>query len=311
MLQSPVLQSPDHELETGALEHRSTRNFVNVRGQSGCLTMNFKIHSICTAKNEGDIIEYCIRQALKWSDSVIVYDGESTDGTWEKVVALGREDRRVIPWKQDGKVFQESLRSEVFNAFRHTAEENDWWCHLDADEFYPEDIREFLGFIRRPYHVVWGIPIEYYLTHGDLEKIDFYGPISDILSELRYYRIENKEIRFFRHRRRLRWKIDRGWPSHMGLPYPKPVIYRHYKYRSPHQIEKRLETRMSNKDRGFPGWENVSGGRWQDKIEDREKLRYDKRDGKIEIDPALIRGFRDPFYRHGIKWLMHTTGIWP
>ena len=44
-----------------------------------------KIHSICVVKNEADIVGYCLREALKWSDYVYVYDGESTDGTWEVV----------------------------------------------------------------------------------------------------------------------------------------------------------------------------------------------------------------------------------
>ena len=103
----------------------------------------FSIHAICVVKNEADIVESSLRTALQWADRIIVYDGDSTDGTWEKVCAMRSE--RIVPWKQDGKVFQESLRAEVFNAFRQGARSGDWWCHLDADEFYIDDPRAFLS----------------------------------------------------------------------------------------------------------------------------------------------------------------------
>ena len=63
---------------------------------------NFKIHSICVVKNEADIIEHCLTEAAKWSDYIYIYDGESTDGTWEKVLAMQSE--KIIPWKRHDKV---------------------------------------------------------------------------------------------------------------------------------------------------------------------------------------------------------------
>ncbi len=80
---------------------------------------NFRIHSIMTVKNEADIIGSCIRAATKWSDHIIIYDGESEDDTWKISKNLEQEfPGKVIAWKQDGKVFSESLRSEVFNEYR-------------------------------------------------------------------------------------------------------------------------------------------------------------------------------------------------
>jgi hypothetical protein len=67
---------------------------------------DFKIHCIALCKNEADVIGLCLTEAAKWADLIYVYDGASTDGTWELVKQLSNP--RIIPWKQDGKVFKEA-----------------------------------------------------------------------------------------------------------------------------------------------------------------------------------------------------------
>ena len=42
-----------------------------------------KIHAICLTRNEADVIEPCLLEAAQWADRIYVYDGASTDGTWE------------------------------------------------------------------------------------------------------------------------------------------------------------------------------------------------------------------------------------
>ena len=269
---------------------------------------DFKIHSICVVKNEADIIEYCLEEASKWSDYIYIYDGESIDGTWEKVLAM--QNDKIIPWKQNGKVFQESLRGEVFNAFKHQAKPGDWWCHLDADEFYLNSPREFLTRVQPPIHVVWGISIEYYLTTQDEELLDFTQPISKLLPQIRFYKAENSEPRFFRHRNGLLW--DRGsWPQHMGLVNKERILYKHYKYRSPEQIQKRLETRINNRARGFPGWEHAAGGTWQDKLVAPQTLHQDLQDGNYIMNNSALPNHLEPFPKRVLKRVMHGVGMLP
>lgn len=271
------------------------------------MNKEFKIHSICVVKNEVDIIGYCLEQALHWSDYIYVYDGESNDGTWEKVLSMKSD--RIIPWKQDGKVFQESLRGEVFNAFKDRAKPGDWWCHLDSDEFYPQSPREFLAKVHPFNHVVWGIAIEYYLTYKDVDLIDFNQPISELLPLLGFYKIENSEPRFFRHRDGLVW--DNGsWPKHMGIVNKERIFYKHYKYRTPEQIQKRLDTRQSNRERGFPGWEHAVQTDWRQKLTDHNKLHYDYQDGNYVVDIAALPNHLEPLPQRFIKRLMHGFGIW-
>ena len=272
------------------------------------LNSDFKIHSICLVKNEADIIEECLQEASKWSDHIYVYDGESTDGTWEKVLAMQSDS--IIPWKQDGKVFQESLRGEVFNAFKHQAKDGDWWCHLDADEFYDCSPKKFLAEVDHRNHVVWGIAVEYYLTHKDVENVDFSVSTSELLSKLRYYKAENSEPRFFRHRAGLAWG-DGSWPEHVGVVNPERIIYRHYKYRTPQQIQRRLDTRRNNRERGFPGWEHAVEINWQDKLVDVSELNHDVKNGPYKIDQTKVPNHLESFPRRTLKKLMHGTGIWP
>jgi glycosyltransferase involved in cell wall biosynthesis len=267
----------------------------------------FRIHAICVVKNEADIIEYCLKAASTWCDRIIVYDGKSTDGTWEKVQALASE--RIIPWKQDGKVFQESLRAEVFNAFRDGSRPGDWWCHLDADEFYFDNPRSFLSIVPWPFHVVWGIAVEFYLTDADLGLPDDQS-MKERLAALRHYRVENSEPRFFRDRKRLVWREDRGWPSLMGPVYQRRILYGHYKYRSPAQIQKRLDTRRQSVERGFPGWQHAIQSTWRDKIVPASKLKVSM-DNNYEYSELDLPSHLEPRGKRLAKRLLHRIHLLP
>jgi hypothetical protein len=269
----------------------------------------FHIHSICVVKNEADIIGHCLEEALKWCDFVYVYDGDSDDGTWETVLRM--QDQRIIPWKRDGKVFRESLRAEVFNEFRERSRPGDWWCHLDADEFYAQDPRQFLRTVQAPVHVVWSIMIEYYLTVNDVAEIDFAAPVKEILPKLKSYEVTNSEPRFFRYRRGLRWPLSATWPLHMGLSHPDRLLLKHYKYRSPAQISRRLATRQQNINRGFRGWMNSRTIDWREKIWNAAELHEDRGDGSYLIDSARLPDHRGSRPRRWIQRAMHGLGIWP
>jgi hypothetical protein len=274
------------------------------------MSRDFKIHCICVVKNEGDIIRAGLEAAAEWSDRIIVYDGQSDDDTWETVCDMAGD--KIIPWKQDGKVFQESLRAEVFNAFREGSRPGDWWCHLDADEFYVENPREFLSRVPWPYHVVWGIAVEFYLTEKDVDpdyRLRPEVPAAD-LGRLSYYLVSNSEPRFFRDRRRLVWPADAGWPVNVGPVYPKRLLYKHYKYRSPEQTQLRLETRRRSIARGFSGWEHARAGDWREKQHPSGTLKKHA-SGTFEFDAGTLPQHLDPMVKHSAKLFLHGVGILP
>ena len=273
------------------------------------MNKKIKIHSICVVKNEADIIEYCLLEASKWSDYIYVYDNGSNDGTWETVLSLKND--KIIPWKQEDKCFQESLRGEVFNEFKHKAQPGDWWCRLDSDEFYVQSPRDFLSKVHPLNHVVWGIAIEYYLTQKDIDSLNFEQSIPDLLSKIRFYRAENSEPRFFKHRNGLIWNSNGAWPNHMGLVNKERIFYKHYKYRTPQQIQRRLDTRRLSRERGFPGWDHAAQLNWQEKIDSSENLHYDHQNGEFSVYWSRLPNHLESFPHRTIKQVMHGLKIWP
>jgi len=257
-------------------------------------------------KNEADIVAYCLNEAKRWSDFIYVYDNGSDDGTWEIVQSMRSE--QIIPFKQDGKPFHDGLRSEVFNRYKERAKKGDWWCRLDSHDVYLDDPRAFLAQVSPRRHAVWGLFIQYYVTLEDVHEIDFSLPCDQVLPMLRYYNCNYSELRFCRHRDRLIWTEKASWPRHLGVTNERLIRFKHYPYRSPAQVQKRLDIRKLARDRGS------TLGSWElpgDKIGPRSALEFDKNDGHYVIDPAILRVHLGPNYRRLIQSFLHATGIWP
>ena len=208
------------------------------------------IHAISLIKNEADIIEQVLAAAVCWCDHIYVFDNGSTDGTWEKVQMMARKFPKIVPWKQDPKPFRDSLRAEVFRRFRNRAQVGDWWCILDADEIYIDNPAEFLAGVPDCYNSVWHQMYTYLFTDRDAEEYarDPKGYEEVPAPErLRHYVLsEYSETRFVRHTRGLRTHPD--WDRHPV--YPRRIRLRHYGYRSPPQITRRLQTRLEPMLRG-------------------------------------------------------------
>ena len=64
---------------------------------------------------------------------------------------------------------------------------------------------------------------------------------------LRYYLNHWGEPRFFKHNDDIRWNTDYGFPEFVygALAYPVRIWLKHYQYRSPEQIQRRLLTRRA------------------------------------------------------------------
>lgn len=266
------------------------------------------IHGICLVKNEADVLAHSIAMARTWCDCIYIYDNGSVDGTWE--IAQSLADDRVTPWRSEAKPFRDGLRSEVFNEFRHGARPGDWWCRLDADEFYVVDPAVFLARVPRTVHTVWGLPIEYHLTSEDLVTIDFSQPAETLLPEIRHYHAKNSEPRFFRYRNRLKWDVEQSWPRHMGPVYGRRIPYRHYKYRSPQQIQRRLETRRQATATGYLHFGHAADESWESKIVDSAGLHRDDGSDTFVIDTKSLPRHRS-IGQELIKRILHGLGVWP
>jgi hypothetical protein len=269
---------------------------------------DFKIHCIALCKNEADVIGFCLSEAAKWADFIYVYDGGSKDDTWEVVKNL--KNPRIVPWKQDGKVFKEGLRAEVFNEFRCRSREGDWWFQLNVDEFYPENPRIFLSRVPKRQHFVWGTMVEYVLTEKDMAEINFSLPFEQIMNRLHYYHVCWSEPRAFRYRKGLIWNDDSAWPRHVGVVAKERIIYKHYPCRSPRQLQARWATRKENRDRGFEGWKEPDEA-WRHSIKNSKDLLVDDGVNPLKIDETILPGHLEKPHVRLLKQTLHTMGIWP
>jgi glycosyltransferase involved in cell wall biosynthesis len=260
-------------------------------------------------KNEADVVRHSLTEAAKWADYIYVYDNGSTDETWEIVESMNHP--RVIPWKQTTETFREGLRADPFNAFRHTACPGDWWFRFDADEFYPQNPRAVLERTPRGHDFVWGTYLEYFLTDKDVAELDFTQPFEEIRPQLRYYKVFYSEPRAFRYRTKLAWSSERPWPSHPGIVARERVPFQHYPYRSPKQIQMRLDVRREQRARGVKLWDHAKEANWREKIVNHKECRFDDQSGYFQIDESVLPRHLDPLPRRMAKMVLHGSGVWP
>ena len=225
-----------------------------------------KIFAIMLVKNEVDVVKYSILDAKRWADRIFVMDNGSTDGTWEIVQSLA--DEVVVPWKQDPQPFYDGLRADVFNHFRHESQNGDWWCcNLDADEFYLDDPRKFLAKIPKKYNAVRRKAFVFCLTQEDVKNYDFNGDFEKDRSHIN--KVEKKmyaELRFFRYKESFRWvtkSVFRHTRSHM-IYYPEFITLKHYQYRSPKQMQVRIDTRRAVFEKTKQTFRHANQKDWQE-----------------------------------------------
>jgi glycosyltransferase involved in cell wall biosynthesis len=283
-----------------------------------------KIHALCIVKNEADVLQEALISALHWCDHIYVFDNGSDDGTWEMVKELAQQHLQIVPYKQDHVLFSSALRADIFNTFRVNAGPQDWWCRLDADEFYIDDPRVFLGKIPDRLQTVWSASLNYYFTDRDVtsyreDPVKFLA--APVQERLRYYLNNWGELRFFRHNDKIIWTRTEdcgGFPGVMftAPAYPVRIWLKHYQYRSPDQIERRLRTRRPAMEAstGFlhevtPNWraaiatkrdaplafENArlefAGACWEERVVSAASLDYDAFDRRYIINENLMPQF--------------------
>ena len=208
-----------------------------------------RIRALCVVKNEADIIEQTLRAAASWADAIYVLDNGSHDGTWQAVQELARELPAVIPYKQNFRPFDDAIRGEILSHYIERAESEDWWCILDADEFYVDDPRQFLKEIPHRYKAVWHLQYIYLFTDDELALYQWDPEQYHVLpveTRMRHYIVDEfSEMRFFRHRDGLT-----EIPVDARPVFSRRIRLKHFMYRSPEQITMRLETRREPMERG-------------------------------------------------------------
>lgn len=277
-----------------------------------------KIHGMCIVKDEADIVTQSLTAAARWCDHIYVFDNGSVDGTWELVRRLADHLPAVVAWKTDDAPFSDGLRAEIFDEFRDRSRPGDWWARVDADEFYVEDPWIFLRKVPALYRVVWNASFSYYFTDRDAElyavEPERYADEVPVEHKIRYYVNHWSEPRFFRYRDDIRWTDGGGFPPFVATSpgYPVRIWVKHFPYRSPQQIARRLQARNAGIARGVfeheavEDWGAAVGAlrtstsmmersgiefatlRWEDRVVPAATLDYDARDGHLVVNDELM-----------------------
>ncbi len=234
----------------------------------------FKIYSLLVVKNEVDVIVASLKDACRWSDKIIVIDNGSTDGTWEKIQELALSIPQIIPWLRYEGAFHIGLRAKAFYAFRQEMTSNDWWnVRLDADEFYPGDVRAFLAQVPSRYRTIKKESTDYILTHEDIAQNTFSGDFEQDKSIFSHkLPVCRKERRFMRHSAALVWCNRWRYPHPWGRVYEHCIPVDHYQYRSPQQMAKRYATRQQAKSDKCGSFSHETGSSWQEYIVTNKQL---------------------------------------
>lgn len=276
-----------------------------------------KIHGMLLVKNEADILDWSLADVSQHLDYIYVLDNGSDDGTWELVQAIARTNAKVVVLGRDPAPFSDALRSRIFDAYHERAQDGDWWCRYDADEIYAESPRAKLALVKPHHHVVFGQFLLYELTHGEASRLggdETPGrpPIISSANCPRFYLKSylHSEARFFRHRSKLVWQSG-AWPRHLGINSPVHVLIKHFRYRSPAQIQKRLDTRHAATAAGWPNFAHDHESRWTEKLRNVEEMYFDAHDGRFSSQFSAIATSKEPWHRVMLKRVLHGAGIWP
>jgi hypothetical protein len=271
-----------------------------------------KIHCVCIVRDEADILPFTLDAALKWADAIYICDNGSSDGTWEIIQDYAKRYPQVVCAGRVYGTFRDSLRGPLANRFLDRVQRGDWWCRLDADEIYAENPREFLASVPILYKVVYAIYVNYLFTDRDLAEYER-DPTAYVAGwtpkRLQFYTTNYSDVRFVRHMPGNEWISD--WPAGVWemRPYPKRILMRHYDYRSPPQIERRIQIRtkfteegsfsherllrwapmgFGEKDVVFPGLEGVEGERWRSRVVRFTALFCDDGKGPLRVNWSLV-----------------------
>lgn len=268
-----------------------------------------KLHGITLVKNEADILGDVLEAAADWADSIYVLDNGSTDGSWELAQEMAKTHPQIVAVDRDTGPYSNTLRRDVFEAFRDRAAPGDWWCKLDADEFYVDHPHRFLARVPERYRLVFGSSFQYHFTDRDRAAFEA-DPEGwerrPVRERLRHYRNDHSEPRFVRHGPGI-W--DSGHPQDEPV-YPVRIWLRHYQYRSPRQIQSRLDSRLaaSREGRGFrheaagnwgadkgAGAPSASGAAsWESRVVPAANLDFDAGDGRLVPREELLWPIPEP-----------------
>jgi hypothetical protein len=214
-----------------------------------------KVVAIAIVKNEADIAQEGVREALRWADHFIVYDSGSTDGTPDLAEAAGA----IVLRGPVGEPFNEGLREHPLVVARDFAP--DWVWRIDIDEIYhpiPDPRALLQSALDAEAVAVQAAQAEFWITLQDVARgLILEDERVSVQLRRRWYTIGHMAMVAWRHRPDLFYSMDvnaqrrRNVPilqdgrdvSQLGARFPKVMLQRHYNCRSLPQLLRRMRER--------------------------------------------------------------------
>ena len=258
-----------------------------------------QIYGICLVKNEDDIIAQTLTYAAQHCDRIFVLDNGSSDETWSIVQDLARRSSTIIPFEQSSEPYGDWLRAKVVNAVHTELSDDDWWMIVDSDEFLAEDPRPVIdAAVAEQADLISTWQIQFYFTERDLTRWERGEDCrsTPIVERGRYYVINWQEPRLFRNRRHREWdaRANIKVPDWVERDCRRRIFNRHYQFRDPEQMTKRLALRHGHNL--FP---HVVSVNWRDSMRDSQKLTFHNDGNPWRFTPSGVLYFhrRKLYYR--------------
>ena len=201
--------------------------------------------------NEADIIEEMMEHNRHSVDAIFALDG-SDDGTDEILASYGEvkkifKDSEVAPNERVRDYHRQALLDAAVERYGY----DHWFTIMHGDEFFHNDPLEMIERAERQgaKRINWAA-MQFFLHPSD-------KPVNmklTVQERLRWYSPFWVELRQFKGVKAMHYQTGKHGqvvPEGVGWqPYFKMPILKHYPYRSPEQMKKRLDAMQS---RGFSG----------------------------------------------------------
>ncbi|MDP2902551.1 MAG: glycosyltransferase family 2 protein [Methylovulum sp.] len=263
-----------------------------------------RLFGIMLSKNEGDVIEHTLNHLRQMNcfEKIFFYDTGSKDNTFES--AKKYADLLHNP-QQTGLTFSDQLKFDLLYTNQEHFKEGDWFAIIDSDEFYVDNPLDIIRLAEAEKATcIKSLSAQFYITEQD-KDIRYNNNISPELQRS-HYLINWGEVRLMKHiPAYLHNEKDCKSSSSPLQMASKNLLLKHYQYRSPEQIQLRINTRLEN-HKLSNNWGHIHYTNWEDYIVPSKLLhKYDESfKYGLPDNLNLYRVTNNPAYTHsGLNWL--------
>lgn len=230
--------------------------------------MSDTIVAMSWSRNESDIIEEIIIDALPKIDTLFIADGQSTDGTWEIIKSLQkRYPDKIEHIQQENERKDKAQRNSLLNKIRERYKpENSWVQLLESDIFILDtDIRKLLKDNSNKIAIPWQT-LNAVRKSGTWKEVDTYPnwtmPIKQLMPYAHWMEVM---LYTFRPLPELSYSSDswrpwpRGWTKYTNEPldvkrkgFDSPLLL-HCGYRGPTHFYNKYKY-MGRFHKRYPEW---------------------------------------------------------